>query len=138
MAFDDLPLVGLLKNRMRFLEARQKVLSENVANAETPGYRARDLRQPDFADMVGGGASARSGGVVPVAVTNSAHLSGAVDREPRFGSKRAPSFETTPDRNSVVLEDEMMKVAENQQDYQLASMLYSKSLSLLKLAVQRR
>ena len=56
MAFDDLPLVGLLKNRMRFLEARQKVLSENVANAETPGYRARDLRQPDFADMVGGGA----------------------------------------------------------------------------------
>ena len=48
MAFADLPLVGMLKTRMRWLESRQKILSENVANAETPGYRERDLRPLDF------------------------------------------------------------------------------------------
>ena len=48
---------------------------------------------------------------------------------------REKTFETTPDGNSVVLEDEMMKVAETQQDYQLATMLYGKSLGLLKMAV---
>ena len=106
MAFADLPVVGMLKTRMRWLESRQKVLSENIANAETPGYRQRDLKQLDFPQLVA------------------------------VGAKGERSFETTPDGNSVVLEDEMMKVAETQQDYQLATMLYGKSLALLKMAVK--
>jgi flagellar basal-body rod protein FlgB len=136
MGFDDLPLVGMLKSRMRFLEARQKVLAENVANAETPGFRARDLREPSFREMVAAGGGGAGG--VRVATTSPMHLAGGGAGDAGFGSRRAETFETTPDRNSVVLEDEMMKVAETQQDYQLVSMLYTKSLSLLKLAVQRR
>jgi flagellar basal-body rod protein FlgB len=133
MAFADMPLVGMLKTRMRWLEARQKVLSENVANAETPGYRQRDLKSLDFKHLVAGGDS--TGAVVPMR-TNPMHISvGPTDV--RFGADRERTFETTPDGNSVVMEDEMMKVAETQQDYQLATMLYGKSLSLLKMAVRR-
>ena len=54
----------------------------------------------------------------------------------KFDARGERRFETTPDGNSVVLEDEMLKVAETQQDFQLATMLYSKSLGLLKLAVK--
>ena len=47
-------------------------------------------------------------------------------------------FETRPSGNAVNLEDEMLKVASNQSDYQLASSLYQKSLSMLKTAVSGR
>jgi flagellar basal-body rod protein FlgB len=136
MAFEDLPLLGMLKNRMRWLETRQKVLAENVANAETPGYRARDLKKPVFAEMMT--ASSGAGDAVGMAVTSPMHMAATGLSEAQFGARRAPSFETTPDGNSVVMEDEMMKVAETQQDYQVASLLYTKSLSLLKMAVQGR
>ena len=47
----------------------------------------------------------------------------------------APRFETTPNGNAVNLEDEMLKVAQNQSDYQLAASLYSKGLGLMKIAI---
>jgi flagellar basal-body rod protein FlgB len=134
MAFADLPLVGMLKTRMRWLEARQKILSENIANSETPGFRQRDLKRLDFKALLAGGD--RVGSVAPLR-TNPMHIAFSGADEGRFGADREATFETTPDGNSVVLEDEMMKVAETQQDYQLATMLYGKSLSLLKLAVRR-
>jgi flagellar basal-body rod protein FlgB len=133
MAFADLPVVGMLKTRMRWLESRQKVLSENIANAETPGYRQRDLKQLDFPQLVAGGDMT---GSVTQMRTNPMHIAFTASDDSRFGARGERSFETTPDGNSVVLEDEMMKVAETQQDYQLATMLYGKSLALLKMAVK--
>jgi flagellar basal-body rod protein FlgB len=133
MAFADLPVVGMLKTRMRWLESRQKVLAENVANANTPGYRERDLRPLDFPELVAGGSTA---GVVNVAMTSPMHIAIHGSEDARYGADRMKTFETTPDGNSVVVEDEMMKVAETQQDYQVATMLYTKSLNLLKMAVK--
>jgi flagellar basal-body rod protein FlgB len=134
MAFADLPLVGMLKTRMRWLETRQKLLSENIANSETPGYRQRDLRALSFGELVAGGDTT---GAIGQMRTSPMHIAFSGLDDDRFGARRERTFETTPDGNSVVLEDEMMKVAETQQDYQLATMLYGKSLSLLKMAVRR-
>ena len=44
----DIPLLSMLKERMAWLSQRQDVLSQNVANADTPGYTARDLKPVDF------------------------------------------------------------------------------------------
>ena len=133
MSLTDLPMLGMLKTRMRWLKSRQKVLSENVANAETPGYRQRDLRALRFSELVAGGAET----AVTPSRTNAMHLTAGSADDARFDARSERTFETTPDGNSVVLEDEMMKVAETQQDFQLATMLYSKSLGLLKMAVKR-
>jgi flagellar basal-body rod protein FlgB len=133
MAFNDVPLMGMLKTRMRWLETRQKMLAENVANAETPGYKQRDLKTLDFPQLLAGGQGAATTGT---SRTHPLHIA-FTGVEPSFGAGREATFETTPDGNSVVLEDEMLKVAETQQDFQLATMLYSKSMSLLKLAVRR-
>jgi flagellar basal-body rod protein FlgB len=46
MSLLDMPIFGALKSRMQFHNARQVVLAENVANAETPGYEARDVKRP--------------------------------------------------------------------------------------------
>jgi flagellar basal-body rod protein FlgB len=113
-----------LKSRMHWHQARQNVLAQNVANADTPGFKSRDLKAP----------TARSGGFQAlVSQTDAGHLtlSGSSGFDPR-NPKR---FEVTPSGNAVSLEDEMLKVAQNQSDYQLASSLYSKSLSLLKVAI---
>ncbi len=48
MNFTDVPLFSLLRERMSWLNARQGVLSQNVANADAPGYHAQDLKPLDF------------------------------------------------------------------------------------------
>ena len=46
MAISDIPILSMLRTRLEWGQARQRVLAENVANADTPNFRARDLKQP--------------------------------------------------------------------------------------------
>jgi len=131
MAVTDIPLVAMLKTRLHWHQTRQKLLAENVANADTPGFQPRDLRAPGFSP--GGPAAA----AVAVARTNGAHLSLAAARAGE-DTVQARRFDTTPSGNAVNLEDEMLKVAQNQADYQLAASLYQKSLAMLRTAVGRK
>ena len=132
MSATGLPLIEMLKTRMHFHQARQKVLAENVANADTPGFKPQEVREPSF-DPRGRAV----GGSLGVARTNAAHLSLGAGR-PGIDEKNATRFETRPSGNSVNLEDEMLKVAQNQSDYQLAASLYQKSMQMLKTAIGRR
>ena len=52
MDIQQIPLFSLLSNRMSWLSSRQSVLAENVYNADTPNYIARDLRPLDFAGIL--------------------------------------------------------------------------------------
>jgi flagellar basal-body rod protein FlgB len=128
----DLPLISVIKNRMQYHQARQKQLAENVANADSPGYKPRDLKPFDIlvaAQTNGSGA----------AVTNANHISaGGSGRSGVPDSRRASSFESTPSGNAVNLEDEMLRMSQNASDFQLASTLYSKSLSYLRIALGKR
>jgi len=129
MAVTDLPLVAMLKTRLHWHQMRQKLLAENVANADTPGFKPKELKAP-------GPAPARGAAAVSVERTNAAHLSLAAAR-PGEDAVLAGRFEVTPSGNAVSLEDEMMKVSQNQSDYQLAASLYQKSLQMLRTAVGR-
>ncbi|HEV7261014.1 MAG TPA: flagellar basal body rod protein FlgB [Bosea sp. (in: a-proteobacteria)] len=119
-------LMLALKTRMQWHQTRQKVLAENVANADSPGFRPMDIKQPPI-----GAAGQASVGLVQ---TSAGHMDLA-GRLGTFDSARAQRFETTPNGNAVNLEDEMTKVAQNQSDYQLAASLYSKGLGLMKIAI---
>lgn len=138
MAILDLPLMSMLKTRMHWHQTRQKLLAENVANADTPGFRPHDLREPlkSVTSAAAGGAKSGIGGVSMVA-TQVGHV-GASSSPNVGGTRDARRFEATPSGNAVVLEDEMMKVAQNQSDYQMAATLYGKSLQLLRTAIGRR
>jgi flagellar basal-body rod protein FlgB len=125
MAIGGLPLFDALKARMSWHHARQKVLAENVANSDTPGFRPQDLKPPP---------TATSG--LQMARTSAAHIPvGGADANNNPMKQRR--FETTPSGNGVNLEDEMLKVAQNNQDYQMAATLYQKSLGLMKTAIGR-
>jgi flagellar basal-body rod protein FlgB len=128
----DLPLMSMLKTRMQWHQSRQRILAENVANADTPGFKPSDLKEPAFAR-----SGAPVGGALPVALTSAGHLAGAAAR-PGEDPQGARRFETTPSGNSVSLEEEMLKSAQNQSDFQLAASMYAKSLQMLRTAVGRR
>lgn len=133
MSLTDLPVLDVLRTKMKWHQVRQRVLAENVANADTPDYQGRDLKPVEFGSMV----TAKASGSVGVQVTNARHISAdpISTTDQQYRQSDANSFETTPSGNSVTLEEQMMKVAANQMDYQAATTLYSKSIGLLRMAV---
>jgi flagellar basal-body rod protein FlgB len=130
MSSTNLSLLSMLKTRMHWQQARQKVLTENVANADTPGFKAKDLVPLDFRPNAG------PAGVARLLATDPRHLQGVDDGAAPFDSQvDHKPFEVTPQGNSVSLEDELMQVSQNVTDFQLASELYSEGLSLVRTAV---
>lgn len=151
MAITDLPLFSMLKTRMHWLEQRQKLLAENVANSNTPNYRARDLKQLDFKSTLeaslgsanmgstgmgstGMGSAGITSASMGMSVTQAGHLRGGSGTR-GFDINPSGGFETTPSQNSVVLEDEMMKVAQTQLDHQTAISLYQRGVGMIKTAL---
>jgi flagellar basal-body rod protein FlgB len=129
MSITDLPLFAMLKHRMYWHEERQRVLAENVANADSAGFRGRDLKQLDFHAALAAGA--RGSDPVRVAATAPGHIQGT-------GGNLRPAFQLKPHGLPVILEEEMMKVAQNQMDHQAATALYARGLGLIKTALGRK
>ncbi len=131
MGLMDMPVFSALTDKMRWHQQRQGLLAENVANAETPGYRGRDLKQYDFADRAGFGSSAS----VTTSATQPMHFLVSSGGGGAFDAQRMASFEVTPEGNGITLEDEMMKVTTNMMDYQAATTIYQKSIRILRVAL---
>lgn len=134
MAISDIPILSMLRTRMHWHQERQRLLSENVANADTPNFRPRDLAPPTFDKT----ASPPPQGLA-LARTDGQHITGGDVSGPRgFEPDRKGGFEIRPAGNAVGLEEQMMKVASNQMEHQAAAALYSRSLGLIKTALGRR
>ena len=135
----DIPLFAMLKSRLGYLTDRQRVIAENVANANTPGYQARDLKAFTFQAHVQAAAGSSSVAATPagtMAVTQPGHM------QPKGGpsgakAMKAPDSEMTLDSNGVVLEDEMVKLTQARMDYDAAIGFYQQSMSMLKTAIRK-
>jgi len=128
MPITDIPILAMLRERMQWQQARQEVLAENVANADTPDYQARDLAPLDFSHEL-------SLASLALDRTNPEHIAAASGGS-QFATDASARYEIRPRGNSVSHEDEMMNVASNQMDYEAATELYTHSLDLIKLAVK--
>ncbi len=134
--FGDLPFLSALRTQMQWHSARQSVLAENIANADTPGFAARDVQRVDHQSQF---TVAKPMASAPVR-TDAKHIAGTqiAGSKTGFDEGRQATFEVTPEGNSVVLEEEVMKMTANQLDYQTVASLYQKSLGMLRTAVGRR
>jgi flagellar basal-body rod protein FlgB len=130
MPISQIPILSMLRTKMQWHQERQQLLSENVANANTPKFQPHDLAPPDPARLQPSAALA-------MMRTSDAHLSGSAT-DSRFQLDRHRDFEVTPVGNSVDLEEEMLKVAANQMDYQAATQLYTRGLDLIKVAIGKK
>jgi flagellar basal-body rod protein FlgB len=133
MPISDIPVFAALRTRMHWAQERQRLLAENVANADTPNFRPRDLTPPKFDAPAAAPLAA-----VSLARTSSAHIAGAAAGATQFKIDRKGGYEVRPAGNAVNIEEEMMKVAANQMDYQAATTLYGRSLALMKTALGKR
>jgi flagellar basal-body rod protein FlgB len=133
MAISNLPILSMLRTRMHWHQERQRLLAENVANAETPRFKPRDLAPPNVGRPVAAGS-----GPLVLAATTAAHIQPGSSGNGQFQAERKASYEVRPSGSAVNLEDEMLKVAANQMDYQAATALYGRSLGLIKAALGKR
>ena len=121
-------LLKLTERRMAWLEARQRVLAGNIANADTPGYQPRDVRS--FASVLAGAT-----GGPRMAATDPRHLASPSDPMLARPDRSAP--DRAPNGNAVSLDREALKVAETDGAHALAATLHRRYLGLFRTALGR-
>lgn len=133
MDLSQMSLFRMARQKMGWLGLRQSVLAQNIANGNTPGYRSKDIEALDFSREL---SRVRQ---VKMAGTRGNHLSGSVAK-PDYrveNSRLRDVYEVKPDGNSVVMEEQMMKLAENQMQFQLTSNIYKKQMQMMRMAVSK-
>lgn len=127
--FGKLEIFNMAQNMATHAAGRHTVVSQNIANADTPGYRAQDVAS--FASTYSSNNSAQ-----PIRATRAGHLS-----PQSAAASGARTFESSdpnsPNGNSVSLELEMVKASEIRQQHELALSIYSSSLGILRASLGR-
>lgn len=132
MDLNNLSLIRMARMQMDWVAQRQKVLAQNIANADTPGYRARDLRELNFRRMA---QDAIEQAPRPAA-THAAHVTtGLPHQGPYREVTDRKTFETSIDGNPVVLEEQMEKMSRGRSRYDLALSLIRKNMGMLRTAL---
>jgi flagellar basal-body rod protein FlgB len=118
-------LLDLAEQRMAWADERQAVLAQNIANANTPGYRAHDVRP--FADALA------SAGVVAPVRTDPHHLAGTLPANAP-GEVADRTHLTSADGNAVALDEQLVKVADTETTHQLVTSIYKTYLGMFRTA----
>lgn len=126
------PLLDVLRARMTWLNARQGVLSQNVSNADTPGYVAQDIKPLDFEKVLENSTSKISNGLM---TTDPRHISASSSASSASGGLDLTQIESDTQGQAVSQEEEMMKVSDTQAQYQAAANLYAKAVSMMRTAI---
>jgi flagellar basal-body rod protein FlgB len=134
MNLPDIPLLSMLRTRMSWLNQRQDMLTQNVANSDTPGYVARDLKPLDFAQALRQAASPMNS-ASQMMVTDPHHIAIPPKSGGDFEDMQVNDSEASPNGNSVSLEQEMIKVSDTQAQFQAATNLYAKAMTMMKTAI---
>ena len=107
-------IFGIHERALTLQARRAEVLSTNLANANTPGYKARDV---DFASILGE-MSGNQSGDLKMAATNAGHMNSATENADTVDLKYRIPFEPSPDGNSVETYREHAEFLENAIRYQ--------------------
>ena len=125
MLSQNVDILKLASSLARHASGRQELVARNVANADTPGYRARDLA--DFRGTYEAGLGLRQ--------TREGHMAA------RGGADGARTVldggQTSPNGNDVSIEGEMVRATDIKRQHDMALAVYKGSLDLLRTALGR-
>ena len=125
-------LFGMVKEKMSWLSQRQRVLAQNVANADTPEYRPKDIAALNFRS-----ALRQQSSNFQLTKTNGAHVKSPQEADGFRSREARRSYETSPGGNSVVLEEQFTKLNATRGDYQMMTTIYRKYGGMLRMALGR-
>ncbi|WP_366656458.1 flagellar basal body rod protein FlgB [Fodinicurvata sp. EGI_FJ10296] len=142
MDMSGLSIFQLIGQRLNWVGQRQDVTAQNIANASTPGYQSEDLvpfeshlrRSPGARNVVQVATHSAHIGHPASGSRATAHDGGSAVRQERV---RDPA-EVDPNGNSVSLEQELMNVAENAANHEMALNLYRKQMGMIRTAIGAR
>ena len=133
MSFNNITLFATARKRLDWLTQRQEVLAQNIANSDTPKYRASDLKRYKFHEIL-----RRESMQLNMSASEGQHLLGQRKRLRDFAEHKERSpYETAPNGNSVVLEEQMAKVNESQINHLFTTNIYKKHIKLFMMALGR-
>lgn len=131
MDLKNLSVFNMANQNMRYLQARQQVIAENIANASTPDYLARDIEKPNFGQEISAAAGLK------MTTTNPKHLSSVGIKDDSAGYRvytPQPSEALTIDGNGVILEQQMNEASKASSEYKRMITIYNKYKSMLQMA----
>ncbi len=133
MDLSKFQIFAVLTKKMAWLGERQQVLAQNIANADTPGYKPSDLKEIDFGRM-----ARQAAGNLKIRTTNAGHIGTGLVSKGEFESEvTRDTYEVSPSGNAVVLEEQLMKVSKTSMDFQVMTNLYRKHVNMIKTALGR-
>jgi flagellar basal-body rod protein FlgB len=136
MDISGIPLFSMLKSRMSYISAREQLISQNVANADTSGYTPQDLQAFDASKALES-ASGPDAGVIQTAATEPGHLQPqTLQSSVQWKVVDTEDSQSTLSGNKVTLEDEMAKMSDSRMDYEAAVGFYQKAMTLLQMAAK--
>ena len=137
MELTNLPVFGLIRQRMNWLNQRQEVIAQNVANADTPDYLAQDLKAFDFKNVIRQNRPKTQR--VGINITKPTHIHASRGQNSssfREIDVRSP-YETAPAGNQVILEEQMIKMNETVTNHNLITQIYRKQLAMFRTVTRR-
>ena len=138
MDTSSIAIFSAMADRMRHLQAKQQVLATNIANADTPGYQAMRVKDRDFADVLAAVAPDAAGNGIAKPQVDLPRGLGRLggSQLDNYGVERdTDTSEIKPNGNNVVLEDQLLQIADVQMQYQLMTNLMRKQTGLLRTAL---
>lgn len=132
MDISNLDVFRIGRQKLQYLGSRQAVLALNISNADTPNYRARDVKAPEFHSMLSMGARS-----INMRRTDGAHMdTHKMQSAFKIHDRTNPLSERNPNNNTVNIDEEIQKVAMTQAEYNKVISIYRKNISIFKTAVQ--
>ncbi len=134
MSTQNIALFKALAAKMSYHDQRQSVISQNIANADTPGYRPNDLEQVDFARMLGQEQGKTR--ITPV-TTQQDHMPNPDEIMSSRAKDQKNTYEVAPAGNSVIIEEQLINANRNAMDFNLVTNLYQKNVGMFRMALGR-
>jgi flagellar basal-body rod protein FlgB len=131
---EGINLLQLSSERMRYLGQRQTLINQNIANADTPGYQAKDLTP--FASSNALAQTGSTAAPIAMTATNPAHMGfGLSGTTIAHMNRHGANYDEKPDSNTVSVEEQLVKANDVSNGYDLATTAYRKTVSLLKASI---
>ncbi|MAJ65584.1 MAG: flagellar basal body rod protein FlgB [Alphaproteobacteria bacterium] len=125
-----LTLFNALGEKMNYLTQRQRVLAQNIANANTPRYIPSDLKPFTFEETI-------DRHHLMMKTSNVKHMDGTLGSPRPFTSpEQRRIYESSPDGNGVVIEEQVIKANQTQMDFTLMTRVYEKNISMMRYALR--
>src|SRR5262245_7347356 len=128
----DIALFKAIGAKMGYLGQRQRIISQNVANADTPNYRPMDLKQVDFGTILKNLSESKT---LKMTATNIAHIGANGKIADPKSMKQKKTYEVAPAGNAVIMEEQLLRSGQTLMDYNLMTSLYQKNVRLIQTAL---